>query len=677
MNERQRSYVVATLQHVDQLLGEARRILAASEDTSVFTFYSPDASPVQRGVAEASIDDIGRLMVRALDQLALPRPRAACGTLWAVRNQLSFALVDLDGMTRSRLGAYGAVDEAEARAVEGVAAELKAALERLSDYLAQGSDADLLARLQALGQTRDEVRLLRELERVIAAHGLVALRGTLEMLLERLETERFEIGVFGRVSSGKSSLLNHLIGAVVLPVGVTPVTAVPTSIQFGETARATVDFAQEPSQVVELARLPEFATEQGNPDNLKHVTRIVVEVNTPRLKDGVTWVDTPGLGSLATRGAAQTTAYLPRCDLGLVLIDAGGSLTQDDQLLVQALLRAGADAMVLVSKADLLGVAEREQFVDYVRSHLAEQFGQSPPVHVVSVVGSGTALCDTWFEQVLKARLTAHREEAAAAMRRKIGLLRETVIRTLVARTAAVSGAGEATAQDAGIQAASEALHAGEGWIAAAQREADTLLDAWPAQATTLLDACAAAIVAHGTSTSVTGGDGAADACSDVLQQTIESHREGLHRILSALADRLHEALRLGHRSLGEAAEAGEAMPRLAGEPLIDAAPLLRGLHLQRSAVRAALPGSWQHAWVRRQLDAQWADALATFMRDSSRVLRTWVRQSLSDLRRDFRARAAGLTLQLEGRSHRPARIDLDAVNSDLRRLRQYDARKS
>ena len=53
------------------------------------------------------------------------------------------------------------------------------------------------------------------------------------------------------------------------------------------------------------------------------MTRIVVELPSRGCRDGVVLVDTPGLGSLATSGAAETLAYLPRCDLGVVLIDGG------------------------------------------------------------------------------------------------------------------------------------------------------------------------------------------------------------------------------------------------------------------------------------------------------------------------------------------------------------------
>jgi len=58
--------------------------------------------------------------------------------------------------------------------------------------------------------------------RIITAHGLVEFRGTLSMLLDRMEGAAFEVGVFGRVSSGKSSLLNYILQTDVLPIGVTP-----------------------------------------------------------------------------------------------------------------------------------------------------------------------------------------------------------------------------------------------------------------------------------------------------------------------------------------------------------------------------------------------------------------------------------------------------------------------
>src|SRR5206468_12634665 len=142
----------------------------------------------------------------------------------------------------------------------------------------------------------------------------------------RLEEHTFDIAVFGRVSSGKSSLLNHLVQSAVLPVGVNPITAVPTRLVYGPEPKGTAWCLDRSPEQFALERLPEFVTEQWNPANTKHVIRLVVELPSPRLRPGIVFVDTPGLGSLAVAGAAETMAYLPYCDFGVVLIDAGSTL---------------------------------------------------------------------------------------------------------------------------------------------------------------------------------------------------------------------------------------------------------------------------------------------------------------------------------------------------------------
>jgi hypothetical protein len=220
----------------------------------------------------------------------------------------------------------------------------------------------------------------------------------------------------------------------VLPIGVTPVTAIPTRISHGPVAEAGIEFAEAQPQIIPLSELPEFATEQKNPGNKKHVTRIFVKLPSDRLAEGVTFVDTPKLGSLAVAGAEETIAYLPRCDLGIVLIDASAGLTPDDLIVVQALYQAGASAMVLISKADLFSAPDREQMIAYVKANLRSELRVEPSVHAVSVFDAHAALCDRWFEGELRPFLAQHHELAIASQKRKIGALREAVIGALERR---------------------------------------------------------------------------------------------------------------------------------------------------------------------------------------------------------------------------------------------------
>ena len=275
------------------------------------------------------------------------------------------------------------------------------------------------------------VKTLSHLETIVTRWQLVEFRLSIEMIVNRLESPSYEIAVFGRVSSGKSSLLNHIVGVDALPVGVTPVTAVPTRIVLGEKPGAIISFAESHNCAVRLEDVWEFASEEGNPRNQKHVTAIVVTLSSSRLRDGVILVDTPGVGSLALSGEADALAYLPRCDLGVVLVDSASTLDQEDLALLRALYAAGIPAMLLLSKADLLTPSDRQRMAAYIREQIGRELGVEFAVHPVSTVSTDESLLTRWFEQELTPLLDQHRTLVEESLLRKIAHLRESVICTL------------------------------------------------------------------------------------------------------------------------------------------------------------------------------------------------------------------------------------------------------
>ena len=638
MNENHQRHLIATFQHVDNLLSEAERIMASAGSGSPFQEYSQDTTPIQRKVTHDYVVRVREAMRRILEELKIPLKPPISGALWAARGHVTFASNAIAEIEPEPMRGYGDLSDEDTRAMDRTVAELNAELARIASYLAQGATADLQARLLRLEQTRDEVKLLRELDRIIAAHGLVEFRDALVTLLDRLETTSFEIGVFGRVSSGKSSLLNHLLEQEVLPVGVTPVTAVPTRISFGPQPQATIEFAESKPQLVELSRLVEFSTEQQNPANAKHVTRIQVLVPAKRLREGVTLVDTPGLGSLATTGAEETVAYLPKCDLGIVLLDAGSALSHEDLVVVQSLGRAGATAMVLISKADLLAPPDRRRMVDYVRQHLSSEVNFNLPVHLVSVVGADAQYCEQWFENELKPMLESHREATGASLKRKIGLLREAVMDALRVRLDAARGP-KITLTAGDLKQAAEALRGASAILESAEKEGRTLGCNTRGLAPSALQAVASEI-ASGWLNGANPAPDVAGVFSGSLNRFLAQVSAAFVQSVEEVRGRLTATLEQAHAASGSRRGPPEELPKAAGLPMTDSSPLAARLTLRKPPLLPLLGRRALRRYAESNISRQLEDSLAEFFDLAGKRLEQWHKDALSELRDAFDARA-------------------------------------
>ncbi|MFN2541626.1 MAG: dynamin family protein [Chthoniobacterales bacterium] len=657
-------HVRTTFQYIDKLLSEAEHTMADAGSPSPFQTHSNDTTPIQRKVTHDYIARIRESMRHVMEELNIPPAEPVSGAVWAAAINLMFCSISLNELTPERMRGYGVLSAEAAQRLDGIRAELDALVSRLRAFLGKGAGGDLQKRLEQLGKTGDEIRLLSELERIITAHGLVEFRGTLGMLLDRIENTAFEVGVFGRVSSGKSSLLNYILQTDVLPIGVTPVTAIPTRISHGPVPEAGIEFAEAQPAIIALSELAEFATEQNNPGNKKHVTRIFVKLPSDRLKEGVTFVDTPGLGSLAVAGAEETIAYLPRCDLGIVLIDASAGLTQDDLVVVQALYQAGASAMVLVSKADLFGDADRQRMIDYVKTNLYDQLHIRPPVHAVSVFGAESILCDRWFENELRPFLARHHELALESQKRKIGALREGVVAVLERRLQ--TSAGITSIENAGLAPERvEALRNADRMLERAQGEAFFLTRDISRTRAQIIDLAAeriahALVEAEDVDLALLVGQ----TVTELLAQPVSAILSLMERTRTVLAD----AIQLVAPESGRAM--AEELPKPAGMPMMDVSEFTRNIVIEKPAVLSLLGKSVLKSHVRRKLEEH-ERALLEFLSLYGNRLRRWVEQSLNALRSAF-----GAFADMQRAGWENAQIasapDVAQIENDLRLLRNW-----
>lgn len=215
----------------------------------------------------------------------------------------------------------------------------------------------------------------------------------LESLKERLWQERFHLAVLGQFKRGKSTLLNALLGAELLPTAVLPLTAIPTFLLWGSEARVRVVYQKGHSEEISFSRpedlssfIAQLVTEEGNPKNLKGIAAVEVHFPSPLLREGVVLIDTPGIGSTFRHNTEATLNFLPQCDAALFLVSADPPITEAEVEFLQAVRAQVAHLFFVVNKIDYLSERETASLKEFLKKVLREQVGMEevPVIFCVS-----------------------------------------------------------------------------------------------------------------------------------------------------------------------------------------------------------------------------------------------------------------------------------------------------
>lgn len=209
------------------------------------------------------------------------------------------------------------------------------------------------------GALRD--RVVRGLDEALAhlrhAHEATDVRDDLDAARARMRA-RLQVAVVGRVSSGKSTLVNALIGERLAPTGVQELTFNVNHFRRGPGRSVTARFADGevitlPSRVAleQYAAVEQYtARGEDNRERLRGVEHVEVMSDNPYL-ELFDLVDTPGLDSVFGEEARKT----------LGRIGLGGNEVRD------ASHRAAevADALVVVLDNRLASAVDEQLLVDF------------------------------------------------------------------------------------------------------------------------------------------------------------------------------------------------------------------------------------------------------------------------------------------------------------------------
>lgn len=251
---------------------------------------------------------------------------------------------------------------------------------------AQSVEAPVTGALEGFRERKADVTsALQDLSAVAGSLGASTLKERLDHdLVKKLEEDRFHLVVVGEFNHGKTTFVNALLGAPILPTGVTPTTATIHHLRYADEPKAKVVFAGGREDEIPFESVRTFVVGgEGATDQVEHI-----EVGYPAalLQERIVLVDTPGVNDLSLQRADITYSYIPQSDAVLFLLDAGQILKESERAFLQdKIIGQARDKIVfVVTKWDLLSESEREEALEYARTQLAKFVKGEPMVFPVS-----------------------------------------------------------------------------------------------------------------------------------------------------------------------------------------------------------------------------------------------------------------------------------------------------
>jgi GTP-binding protein EngB required for normal cell division len=220
----------------------------------------------------------------------------------------------------------------------------------------------LLQRKRLLTERQSEIheRLRITMEQLVAAlekfgtNTAPADMRTIRDTLTNVE-ELFLLVIAGEFNSGKSSFINALLGASVLPEGVTPTTDRITVLRYGDSTEDTPVSAA--------------LREQTYPADLLRQLAIV---------------DTPGTNAVIREHEELTRTFIPRADLVLFTTSADRPFTESERDFLGLIKEWGKKVVFILNKVDILKEHELQQVLEFIRTHARTLLGTTPEIFPVS-----------------------------------------------------------------------------------------------------------------------------------------------------------------------------------------------------------------------------------------------------------------------------------------------------
>ena len=192
-----------------------------------------------------------------------------------------------------------------------------------------------------------------------------------KLLVDKLSNSNMTISVIGQFKRGKSTLSNCILGKNYMPVGIVPITSAVTKVVYGRQS-AEVCFENGEIRHVEIDELSAYISEQENAENKLGVKEVVIHSESDFLKNGITYVDTPGVGSFHKNNTEVAYDYMKESDAVIFLLSVDSPINQIEIDFLQSTKEYAGKFYFAVNKIDTVSTGDLEAYTRYCAGLLSE-----------------------------------------------------------------------------------------------------------------------------------------------------------------------------------------------------------------------------------------------------------------------------------------------------------------
>lgn len=215
--------------------------------------------------------------------------------------------------------------------------------------------ADATGRADAVRQRT--TALVETLERTAIAFALPEPPESLRACRRKLADNSYKVLVVGEAKRGKSTFVNALIGRPILPTDVEVATSQVFHVRHARTEAYRLRFEDDSQQEIAPADLPRYGSQvMADTEGIPRLDQLIrwIEVDVPArfLPEGISILDTPGLGALYAAHAQITHRFVPHADAVIFVLDSQAPLGEPEVRFLEEILGVTRNLFFIQTRID-------------------------------------------------------------------------------------------------------------------------------------------------------------------------------------------------------------------------------------------------------------------------------------------------------------------------------------